>query len=61
MSLDATCTEGTAQSQHASAESTGPEETFHFSLEDARQLPPCILMSSLPDLTVPWCDSANPV
>ncbi|CAL8466146.1 g5682 [Coccomyxa elongata] len=60
VSLDATCTEGTAQSQHAPAESTGPEEeTFNFSLEDARQLPPCILMSSLPDLTVPWYESAE--
>lgn len=60
VSLNATCTEGTGESQPAPAESpaesAGPNETFSFTLEDARQLPPCILMSSLPDLTVPWCD-----
>ncbi|BDA51015.1 probable isoprenylcysteine alpha-carbonyl methylesterase I at N-terminal half [Coccomyxa sp. Obi] len=59
VSLDATCAEETAQSQHAPAESIGSEEMFDFTLEGARQLPPCILMSSLPDLTVPWYESAE--
>lgn len=56
VSLEASCSgEGAEQYQGAVPDSTELDASLDFSVEAARRLPPCLLMSSLPDLTVPWC------
>lgn len=54
VSVNATCTEVGSRAESAPLAPTQAEGTFEFSLADAQQLPPSVLMSSLHDLTVPW-------
>ena len=53
---EALCSDSSASASDLGSVSTAgaQESILDFSLEDARRLPPFVLMSSLPDVTVPW-------